>query len=98
MTRKIPFVQEATLSLLDSLEEHDQYRDGILSLEHWEAIQTAYAVTSDERDVERRLPLLLTPTNESTALFDGIWLGVNTAHQDAANRHRRDDHHHGRRR
>ena len=27
MTRKIPFVQEAALSLLDSLEEHDQYRD-----------------------------------------------------------------------
>jgi Ca-activated chloride channel family protein len=44
--------------------------------------------TTDERDLERRLPLLLTATNESTALFDGIWLGVKTAHRDAANQHR----------
>jgi len=35
--------------------------------------------TVDEHDLERRLPVLLTATNESTALFDAIWLGVNTA-------------------
>jgi len=44
--------------------------------------------TSDERELERRLPLLLTATNESTSLFDGIWLGVSTANQDAGNQHR----------
>ena len=88
MTRKIPFVQEAALSLLDSLEEQDQYRDEYSILSIGKRSKLLMPFTSDERDVERRLPLLLTPTNESTALFDGIYLGVSTAHQDAANRHR----------
>jgi Ca-activated chloride channel family protein len=88
MTRKIPFVQEAALSLLDSLEEQDQYRDEYSVLSIAKRSKLLMPFTSDERDVERRLPLLLTPTNESTALFDGIYLGVSTAHQDAANRQR----------
>ena len=88
MTRKIPFVQEAALSLLDSLEEHDQYRDEYSVLGIGKQSKVLMPFTVDEHDLERRLPLLLTATNESTALFDGIWLGVNTAHRDAANQHR----------
>ena len=88
MTRKIPFVQDAALSLLDSLEEQDQYRDEYSVLSIAKRSELLIPFTSDERDLEHRLPLLLSPTNESTALFDGIWLGVKTAHQDATNQHR----------
>jgi len=88
MTRKIPFVQEAALSLLDSLEEQDQYRDEYSILSIAKRSKLLMPFTTDEQDLERRLPLLLTATNESTSLFDGIWLGVNTAHQDAANKNR----------
>ena len=87
MTRKIPFVQEAALSLLDSLEQ-DQYRDEYSVLSIGKRSKLLMPFTSDERDLERRLPLLLTASNESTSLFDGIWLGVNTAHQEAANKSR----------
>lgn len=88
MSRKIPFVQEAALSLLDSLQEQDQYRDEYSVLSIGKRSRLLMPFTSDERDLERRLPLLLTATNESTSLFDGIWLGVDTVHQDAANQNR----------
>jgi Ca-activated chloride channel family protein len=88
MTRKIPFVQEAALSLLDSLEEQDQYRDEYSVLSIGKRSKLLIPFSSDEQDFERRLPLLLTATNESTALFDGICLGVSTAHRDAANQNR----------
>lgn len=88
MTRKIPFVQDAALSLLDSLEEQEQYRDEYSVLSIGKRSRLLMPFTSDERDLERRLPLLLTPTNESTALFDGIWLGVSTARHEAGNHHR----------
>jgi Ca-activated chloride channel homolog len=88
MTRKIPFVQEAALSLLDSLEDQARYRDEYSILGIAKRCKLLMPFTSDERLLERRLPLLLTATNESTALFDGIWLGVSTAHQDAGNQHR----------
>lgn len=88
MTRKIPFVQDAALSLLDSLEEQDQYHDEYSVLSIARRSKLIMPFTSDERDLERRLPVLLTATNESTSLFDGIWLGVNTAHNDAANKSR----------
>lgn len=88
MTRKIPFVQDAALSLLDSLDEQDQYRDEYSVLGIGKRSRLLMPFTSDERDLEHRLPLVLTPTNESTALFDGIWLGVSTARKDAANPHR----------
>lgn len=88
MTRKIPFVQDAALSLLDSLEEQDQYHDEYSVLSIAKRSKLVMPFTSDERDLERRLPVLLTATNESTSLFDGIWLGVNTAHSDAANKSR----------
>jgi Ca-activated chloride channel family protein len=88
MTRKIPFVQDAALSLLDSLEEQDQYHDEYSILSIGKRSKLLMPFTTDERDLERRLPLLLAATNESTSLFDGIWLGVNTAHHDAANKNR----------
>src|SRR5215813_1001197 len=88
MTRKIPFVQDAALSLLDSLEEQDQYRDEYSILSIAKRSKLLMPFTSDEQDLERRLPLLLTATNESTALLDGIWLGVSTARHDAGNQHK----------
>ena len=88
MTRKIPFVQEAALSLLDSLQEQDQDGDEYSVLGIGSRSRLLMPFTSDEGDLQRRLPLLLTATNESTSLFDGIWLGVSTARRDAANQHR----------
>jgi len=88
MTRKIPFVQEAALSLLDPLQEPQQDSDEYSVLSIGKRSKQLLSFTHDQHDLERRLPLLLTATNESTALFDGIWLGVNTARQEAANQHR----------
>ena len=87
MTRKIPFVQEAALSLLDSLNDQERYQDEYSILSIAKRSKLLMPFTSDERDLERRLPLLLTATNESTALLDGIWLGVSTARHDAGNQH-----------
>jgi len=88
MTSKIPFVQEAALSLLDPMEERDQHHDEYSVLGIGTRSKRLVPFTSDREDLERRLPLLLTATRESTALFDGIWLGVNTARQEALNQHR----------
>ena len=88
MTNKIPFVQEAALSLLAPWTGQDRYADEYSVLGIGKRSKELVPFTSDQRDLERRLPLLLTPTNESTALFDGIWLGVNTAQQEATNQHR----------
>ena len=88
MTKKIPFVQEAALSLLDSLQEQDQDGDEYSILGIGTRSRLLLPFTSDEEDLQRRLPLLLTATNESTSLFDGIWLGVNTARREANNQHR----------
>jgi len=88
MTAKIPFVREAALSLFDSPEEENRYQDEYSFVEIGKRPKTLLAFTHDQEDLERRLPLLLRDTNESTALFDGIWLGVRTAREDAINRHR----------
>src|SRR5258705_11101181 len=88
MTRKIPFVQEAALSLLDPLQESQEDTDEYSVFGIGKRSKQLLSFTRDQHDLERRLPLLLTATNESTALFDGIWLGVNTARQEAANEHR----------
>src|SRR5215471_1642527 len=88
MTRKIPFVQEAALSLLDSFNDQEKYRDEYSILSVAKRSQLLMPFTSDARELERRLPLLLTATNESTSLFDGIWLGVSTANRDAGNQRR----------
>jgi len=88
MTRKIPFVQEAALSLLDLPDQQGQLRDEYSILGIGTRSRQLLAFTSDENDLERRLPVLISPTNESTALFDGIWMGVSTARQEALNRNR----------
>jgi Ca-activated chloride channel homolog len=88
MVRKIPFVQEAALSLVDSSEDQNQYEDEYSVLSVAKRSQILMPFTSDQRDLDHRLPLLLTAKNESTALFDGIWLGVNTADREAVNQHR----------
>src|SRR6266478_5176401 len=88
MTRKIPFVQEAALSLLDPLQEPQQDSDEYSVLSIGKRSKQLLSFTSDQHDLERRLPLLLTATNERTSFCDGSWLGVNTARQEAANEHR----------
>jgi Ca-activated chloride channel homolog len=88
MTRKIPFVQEAALSMLDAQQEPQPESDEYSVVSIGKRSRQLLSFTSDQHDLERRLPLLLTATNESTALFDGIWLGVSTARREASNQHR----------
>jgi len=88
MTRKIPFVQEAALSLLDPVEPGDQDRDEYSVLGVGTRSRLLLSFTRDHEDLEKNIPLLLTARDESTALFDGVWLGVSTAEQRAANKHR----------
>jgi VWFA-related protein len=88
MTSKIPFVQEAAVSLLDPPEELQQDSDEYSVLSIGKRCRQLLSFSHDQQDLERRLPLLLTATNESTALFDGIWLGVSTARKEAVNQHR----------
>lgn len=88
MTKKIPFVQEATLSLVAPPEQEPQYPDEFSLLGIESRARMLVPFTSDQSDLERRIPLLLSPTNGSTALFDGIYSGVTTANQQASNGHR----------
>ena len=88
MTRKIPFVQKAALSLLDPLSPQDDSHDEYSVLSIGKRARRLISFTRDQQDLEQRLPLLLTATNESTALFDGIYLGVATVRQEAANQRR----------
>jgi Ca-activated chloride channel family protein len=87
MTHKIAFVQDAALSLLDPEQPRGKQRDEYSVVSVSTRSRLLVPFTSDQQDLERRLPLLLTPTDGSTSLFDGIWLGVNTAEDDAANEH-----------
>lgn len=87
MTHKIPFVQEAALSLFDTSKEgknKDEY--SVLSIGKRSRVLLPFS--RDQEDIEQRLPLLMQPTNESTALFDGIWMGVDMADDDAENKAR----------
>lgn len=87
MTHKIPFVQEAALSLLDEAQE-DRVQDEYSVLGVGSRAKRLVAFTRDQQDLKTKIPLLVSATNESTALFDGIWLGVTTAKRDARNQHR----------
>jgi VWFA-related protein len=88
MTRKIPFVQDAALSLLDPVQQRgpkcDEY--SVLSISTRSRVLVPF--TCDQQDLERRLPFLLTATEGSTSLFDAVWLGVDRAEEEAANRRR----------
>jgi Ca-activated chloride channel homolog len=88
MTNKIPFVQEATLSLVDPGLPQDQFRDEFAVLGIATRVKRLVPFTRDQQDLERKLPELLTPTNGSTALFDGIYAGVTTARSESENKHR----------
>jgi len=88
MTRKIPFVQEAALSLLEPRNEQGKSPDEYSVIGIETRAKMLLPFTRDEGDVERRLPLLLEPTNGSTALFDGVYFGVHEAQNQAANEHR----------
>lgn len=84
MTPKIPFVQEAAASILDPPEKgarSDEY--SVLTVASRSRLLVPF--TTDEQDLERRLPFLLTATKGQTALFDGIYLGLNVAEDNAAN-------------
>jgi len=88
MTKKIPFVQEATLALLDPLGEQGGSLDEFSVLGIETRVKMIAPFTHDTMDLERKLPLLLEPTNGSTALFDGIYYGVTSAQREAANKRR----------
>lgn len=88
MTRKIPFVQDAALSLLDPLNGEDPFYDEYSIVGVGNRARELIPFTRDHDELKRRLPLLLTATNESTALFDGIYLGVTTERREAANQRR----------
>jgi len=88
MTRKIPFVQEAALSLLDSLDQPGDFHDEFSVLGIGKRPRRLVPFTRDQEDLKHRLPLLLTATEESTGLFDGIYLGVDDLRKDAANQRR----------
>lgn len=88
MANKMSFVQEAALSLLDSDPAQDRYHDEFSFFGIETRVKQLVAFTSDQQDLERRLPLLLVPTNGSTALFDGIYWGVGTAKREAENKRR----------
>lgn len=88
MANKMPFVQEAALSVLDRDLTQDPYHDEFSVFGIETRVKRLVPFTSDRQDLERRLPLLLAPTNGSTALFDGIYLGVSTANLEAENKRR----------
>jgi len=88
MTKKIPFVQEAALSLVDPDLPKDPYRDEYSVFGIESRAKRLVPFTRDQHDLERRLPLLLTPTKGKTALFDGIYWGVSAAQGEAENKRR----------
>jgi Ca-activated chloride channel family protein len=88
MTGKIPFVQEATLSILDPDQPQAQIRDEFSVFGVETRVTRLAPFTGDQEDLERRLPSLLMPTNGSTALFDGIYAGVTALKREAVNKRR----------
>jgi Ca-activated chloride channel homolog len=88
MTRKLPFVQEATLSILDPPDPQNKNQDEFSVFGIESRVRRLVPFTRDQQDLQRRLPLLLTPTNGSTALFDGVYIGVTAAEREAENARR----------
>lgn len=88
MTKKIPFVLESALSLVEPPDDEKTPADEYSVFGIETRARMLFPFTSDQKDLERRLPLLLQPTNGSTALFDGIYFGVAEAQRQAANEHR----------
>jgi Ca-activated chloride channel homolog len=88
MTDKIPFVQEAALSVLDPDQPQAQSHDEFSVFGVETRVTRLAAFTGDQEDLQRRLPSLLIPTNGSTALFDGIYVGVSALKREAINKRR----------
>lgn len=88
MTKKIPFVLESALSLVEPPDGEEQSVDeySVLGIETRARMLVPF--TGDEKEMNQKLPLLLQPTNGSTALFDGIYFGVAEAQRQATNQHR----------
>jgi Ca-activated chloride channel homolog len=88
MTRKIPFVQEAAAAVMDFLPAATRSRDEYSLFGVESRVHRLFVFSDDDRDLERQLPTLLTPTKGSTALFDGIYDGVLAAEREAKNERR----------
>jgi Ca-activated chloride channel family protein len=88
MVKKIPFVLEAALAVLDPDAAPEKYPDEFSVFGIETRVKRLVPFTRDQQDLASRLPALLAPTNGSTALFDGIYLGVAAAQREATNRRR----------
>jgi VWFA-related protein len=88
MTRKIPFVQQAALSLLDPQNDQDAFYDEFAFVGIGNRARELLPFTRDHDELKQRLPLLLTASNEATALFDGIYFSVTKERREAANQRR----------
>lgn len=88
VTNKIPFIQEAARSVVNPDLPKDQFHDEFAVFGIETRVRRLASFTQDQEDLERKLPDLITPTNGSTALFDGIYVGVTTAEREAANKRR----------
>lgn len=88
MTRKIPFVQQAALSVVGPLGDEDRVSDEYSVLTIGDRARQVIPFTRDLEELKQKLPLLLTETKEETALFDGIYLGVTEERRRAANQRR----------
>ena len=88
MRKKIPFVREATASVLSPLYPQDYYQDEFALFGFESRVIRLTPFTKDQQDLEQRLPALLMPTEGSTALCDGIYAGVSVAEREAENRRR----------
>jgi Ca-activated chloride channel family protein len=88
MTKKIPFVQEATLSVLDPIDSQDEQQDEFAVFGIGRRVKRLTPFLHDQRELQHRIPSLVTATNESTALFDGIYAGAAMAEREAQNTRR----------
>jgi len=88
MTNKIPFVMQAALELVHPPDREEGYPDEYSLFGIETHARTLMPFNGDQDDLEQRIPWLIAPTNGSTALFDGIYLGVRSAERNAANKQR----------
>jgi Ca-activated chloride channel homolog len=87
MRRKIPFVQEAALSLLDPENAQDKYPDEYSLIGVESRVRPLAPFTRNQAELQHQIPQLITATTGTTALFDGIYYGIATA-QHAQNKRR----------
>ncbi len=88
MTPKLPFVREATASVLDPLTAEGRYQDEFAIFGIESRVVRLASFTKDQLELERKLPTLLLPTDGGTALFDGIYDAVSVAEREADNKRR----------